>query len=264
LLEKGETADSQARTKALIGAYLLEWRLGNFAVARAFAEENLALQRELDNPIEVAYALVMLANVVGDDNRRQAEELLQASLGLARESGDTRGMATALNNLGEIARQNGEYARAGDYYGQVVELNQVLKTPETLSLALHNLGQVALACGDYHKAAEHFRAGLEIYRELEHKTGVAMCLAGLAGVMAAQGQASNALRLAAAVESLLGEINGHLDSADQAPFEAHLARARVLLGEERFLAQQAEARSLFARPESRTTLAQTIEFALSV
>lgn len=140
LLEKGDRADDAARAQALYGAYLLEWRLANYACANVYAEEYLALERKMGKPASIAHALSMLANVQGDDRREWAKELLNEGLALARESGDKSVAATTLNNLGEIARQEGDYASAADYYGQMVALNQELKIPETLSLALHNLG----------------------------------------------------------------------------------------------------------------------------
>lgn len=263
LLERAGTADREARAQAFAGSYLLEWRLDHFDRARAIAEENLALQRELGDRAKTAEALLMLANAQGDDKRKKAEELVRASLAIAREIGDPRVMATGLNNLGEILRQEGEYEEAADCYAQVVALNEELKIPETLALARHNLGQVALACGDYARAAEHLRASLELYRELGHKTGIAMCAAAVAGLAALRGDARDALRLAAGVEHLLGDIDGHLDPADQAPFEANLARVRAELGEDGYAAERERWRAWAAGQDSGVALAETVELGMS-
>lgn len=91
-----------------------------------------------------------------------------------------------------------------------------------------------------------------------------MCLAGLAGVAAVRGAAREAAQLAVAVESILNEINGHLDPADQAPFEANVARAGAQLGEKMFVAEQAQARTLLAQQDSASTLARMIELAMGI
>lgn len=91
-----------------------------------------------------------------------------------------------------------------------------------------------------------------------------MCLAGIAAVAADCGAPRDAVRLAGAVESLLNEINGHLDPADEAPFKERVGRARVKLGEEIFHEQQVPGRSSLSLQSPESALASTIELAMGI
>jgi len=71
---------------------------------------------------------------------------------LCREVEDRRGIAGSLNNLGGVAYEQGDYARAKALLGESVALYHELGDTWGIAAALDNLGAVTYAQGDYERA----------------------------------------------------------------------------------------------------------------
>jgi hypothetical protein len=76
------------------------------------------------------------------------------------------------------------------------------------------------------------------------KEGMASALEGLAGVAVAQGQSNRAARLCGAAEALREALHAPLSPAFRTHYDATLAGARAQLGDEQFMAAQAEGRAM--------------------
>lgn len=91
---------------------------------------------------------------------------------------------------------------------------------------LADLGNLAREQGDFRTADEAHRESLKIFQELEHKRGTARLLECFACSAAAQAQAERSLRLAGAAAALRQSIGAPLFAAEQAKLEASLDLAR--------------------------------------
>jgi tetratricopeptide (TPR) repeat protein len=133
-----------------------------------------------------------------------ARALHEESLALYREIGDKAGIASCLNNLGNVAREQGNYPAARALYEE----------------------------------------SLTLYREIGDKRGIAECLARLGGVAVGVGQVDRGANLLGAVEGLLGSMDAVLDREDRLPYDRAVASARAQLGEEAFEQAMQEGRAM--------------------
>ncbi len=200
---------------------------GDYAAARAHQEESLALLRALGDQRGIAHALSGLGPVaLAAGDTAAAAALYREALEIFRAQQDTPGIAGALVSLGEVARVQGAYATAVSLLEESLPLWQALGDKEGMAMPLHNLGHAVLRQGAPARAAATFAESLRLFDAMGIKFGVAICLAGLAGVAGAAGDGATAARLFGAADALIGGMGGHLQAADLADYEWHLAAAR--------------------------------------
>ncbi|HEX5836385.1 MAG TPA: tetratricopeptide repeat protein, partial [Anaerolineales bacterium] len=159
----------------------------------------------------------------------------------------------ALNNLGEVARTQGQYDLARKYYEECVALLRDTGDKGDLARFVHSLGYVAQHEGDYERAESQFRKSLKMFRRLGNRRGMAECMAGLAGLRARQGQAEWGAIMLSAAESVLKITGGAWWPADRVEVEANQEVIRCALSEEELEAAQAKGRAM--------TLEQALAFA---
>ena len=159
----------------------------------------------------------------------RANTLLEQSIGQCRRLGDMSGIAYALTSLGEVARLQGDIARAVTLYEESLRRWQELDNQSGMATALHNLGCMALRQQNIRLAIKHFRAGLTIFQQQGNQRGVALCLAGLAGAAGQMGQCARAARLFGAEYALHETIGALLEPADRAERDQHMTFVRSQL-----------------------------------
>ena len=152
----------------------------------------------------------------------------------ARVLGETWVLAFALNNLGEVARTQGQYDQARACYEECEALLGNTGDRGDLPRFAHSLGYVALHEGDYMRAETQFRKSLTMFRRLGNRRGIAECLAGLAGLRARQGHSEWGATMLGAAESLLRVTGGAWWPADRIEVERNQEIIRSALGEDEF------------------------------
>jgi DNA-binding CsgD family transcriptional regulator len=233
LLEREQPGAGDARARALTAAFVITYRMGDYALARVLCEECLALQRSLGNVSGVASSLGYLAMVVGElGDIERSRALLVESLDLSREIGDTPAAVRALNSLGEIARIERDLEQAATRYEESLALARSSGDRHYESIVLHNLAYVARARRDAGHAAGLFRESLTLSHALGNQDLVASCLAGLASVATEQGDYRCAARLFAAADAFHRAIGAPEDAADELELQRSLEVLRNALGED--------------------------------
>jgi predicted ATPase/DNA-binding XRE family transcriptional regulator len=239
---EGMLAQAPARTllraSALNGAGALVYDQGDYAAARMFHEESLALRRELGDQRGIAGSLNNLGNVAKDQGEHAtARALYEESLAVIRELGDRWGIAIILNNLGNVAKDQGEHATARAFHEESLAIQREVGDQRSIATSLHALGEVALAQGDDEPAAALFEESLSGFRELGDKPGVASALHNLGNVASNQGSYAMARTLYAeslAIREELGDQRGIAvclaGLAGVAEAHDQLERAAQLLG----------------------------------
>ena len=162
-------------------------------------------------------------------------------------------LSFALNNLGEVARTQGQYDLAGKYYEECVALLRDTGDKGDLARFVHSLGYVALHEEDYERAESQFRKSLKMFRQLGNRRGMAECMAGLAGLKARLGQAEWGAVMLSAAESVLKVTGGAWWPADRVEVEANRVFIHNELGDTQLAAAQAKGRAM--------TLEQALAFA---
>ena len=123
---------------------------------------------------------------------------LDAALLLYRSLGDASGIASCLQALGSVAREQGRYARSAQLHSEARELARACADERAEAAARNYLGFVSWLQGDFALAASECTAALAMFRMLGDVEGTAWSLISLGAVARYQGDP-------AAAESLLGE-----------------------------------------------------------
>ena len=171
---------------------------------------------------------------LGLGNLEQAHILHEEGLTKARAMGESWLLSFALNNLGEVARTQGQYDLARKYYEECESLLRETGDRGDVARFVHTLGYIAQHEGDYVRAESQFRQSLAMFRRLGNRRGIAECLAGLAGLKARQGAPQWGATLLGAAESLLHSTGGAWWPADRIEVEQNRAVIQTALTDEDF------------------------------
>jgi predicted ATPase/class 3 adenylate cyclase len=191
-----------------------------------------------------ATTLVHLANVaLGLGDADEALARLDQAMPLVNELGDPWQMGFALNNYGEIARTQRDYAAAQEYYRQTEEFFHEADAVGDKARLVHSKGYLALHDEHYEEAGDLFDESLARFRKLGNKRGMAECLAGFAALAAGCGHQEQAACLLGAAQSMLTSFGAAWWPADRVEVERVRSNLRAALGEQRFqeLTRQGEA-----------------------
>jgi predicted ATPase len=178
-------------------------------------------------------ALVHLANVsLGMGDVEQALHWLEIATPLLNTTGDIWCMAFGLNNYGEVARTQGDYERAEEYYLRTEALYTQADSKGDQARLLTALGYIAQHKGEFDKATSLFLESLDEFRKLGNQRGIAECLAGLAGLAAERGNPEWGTPLLSAAERQLNSIDGVWWPADRVEIERAKEAMLAALGDD--------------------------------
>jgi predicted ATPase/DNA-binding SARP family transcriptional activator len=131
---------------------------------------------------------------------------LEAALRLYRELGDARGVASALQVLGSVAREQGRYARAMELQGESLSIAEGAGDRWAVASAHGYLGYASWLQADFERATEECTVALRMFRELGDVEGTAWSLLSLGTVARHQGARERAAALLQESRSLAERI----------------------------------------------------------
>jgi predicted ATPase/class 3 adenylate cyclase len=252
---EAEGATSVLRAWALQGAGVLAWMQGQAQAARSLYGEGLALFRDVQDKNGIASVLDRLGSAAASQgDYATARSLYQESLALFRELGDTALIGGTLGNLGIVSWYEEDFATARALFEESLAIARQLGISRDIAGVLGNLGELAEDQGDHAAALSLQKESLAIFGGLGHKVGVIVCFEDLARLLLAQGSGDRATRLMAAADTLRKMLGMPVLPADRPRYDASLAAARSLLGDETFEKLWQEGRAM--------TMEQAIEYAL--
>ena len=255
-LQNAEETSPALSAKALNAAGWLSFIQGNYEQGKLFNSQALTLYRELGDQINSAWALLFLgAQCAGSRSEsKEGMALTEEALALFRAHDIKPGIIRALNQMGEFARLNDDYDRAGKAYEECLAFCRESGDVQRKAFALGNSGLVANHQGDYKQAESRIKEALELHRDLNAKYPFAMDLAFLAGPITAQGNPERAAQLLGASEALLKAMGLGQQPQDQPIVDQFEAAVRQQLNEEAFKAAWEKGQSM--------SLEQAIAYAL--
>jgi len=184
-IAQGQTA---ARAKLLARAAELAYRQSDYAATVAFAEESLAICREVRDKPGIASALIKLGNAATEaGDYPTASGFLEEALTIWRELEDKHGTARALISLGWTALRPGDTHLANERLEEALALSRELGDTRSIGFELSGLGEVAMRQGDYARATRLIEESLELRRQLGNKWGVGVSLGMLSWVAMREG-----------------------------------------------------------------------------
>ena len=129
--------------------------------------QSLTLYRSINDKTDICDVLIVISQVSSDPVQRQA--CLEEALALARERGDAITMAGALDNLGNLATDLGNFPQARNYFEESLELQLPLGAPGYIT-TLEYLSRLAMYEGNLVQA----RAYVDEVRAMSEKAGMVM------------------------------------------------------------------------------------------
>jgi class 3 adenylate cyclase/predicted ATPase len=114
----------------------------------------------------------------------------------AERSGSLSDRAQASNNLGNAARDLGDYLGAEDHFRRALALWEQIGDIECISGAHINLGNLAMSQGDFQVAREHHQQALTVCQEIGNVQGLTLAQANLAILAAEEGDGPAAVSVA--------------------------------------------------------------------
>jgi tetratricopeptide (TPR) repeat protein/serine phosphatase RsbU (regulator of sigma subunit) len=159
-----------------------------------FAQLQLDFAKEKGQKKYIAYAV----NTQGvsfylQGDYAKAIEYYSQSLKIREEIGDKKGIATSLNNIGIIYYAKGESAKAIEYYSQSLKIKEEIGDKKGIAMSLNNIGMIYNDQGDYAKAIDYYTQSLKIKEEIGDKKGMAASLNNIGTIYDVQGESAKAI-----------------------------------------------------------------------
>ncbi len=126
----------------------------------------------------------------------------ERALALRTEIGDRRGIGNSTNNLGMIAFLQKHHAEARDWFQKSILLNREVGDTWMVALCHNNLGNATRGLRDYKAARGHYADSLRAYREYNDRWALAFLLEDIGMLAALSANASAALELIGAADTL--------------------------------------------------------------
>jgi signal transduction histidine kinase len=159
LFQIAKAADDSTKVN-LLNKYAFEYRAKNFDSSKVYAENALALARQLKYKKGIAESLKNIGTANWNKGFfAEAKALYHQSLAIYEEIKDTNGIGRLYNNLGLIELTQNEFAVAIDYFKQSIIFNKATMDTFMLCNAYYNIAISHFYLKDYTKAiTNHYKS----------------------------------------------------------------------------------------------------------
>src|SRR5262249_23991611 len=155
----------------------------DFTTARALLEESLGIRRQMGDSASAANVMFSLASpAVGQSDIRTARGWLEEGLASHRDLGDWR-MAYSLSYLALIHFFDNDHALARTRLLEALRIQRDIGNPISVASSLTTLGMVAHAEGDDETAARSLHEALATLHGLGNESYVCEALEAVAAVV---------------------------------------------------------------------------------
>jgi non-specific serine/threonine protein kinase len=207
LLDRPNVGVPAARARAVQAAGVLAQGQHEYAQAFPLLEESLALCRELGDSAGAAQSLLMLGRMrTSQAEYAQARSLLAESLALSQTEQMSWLIIWSLMSLGDAAFYNAEVHQAQEYYQQALALCSNRSGLLANAWAHVTLGRVAEALGDAKQAQTYYAEGLTSLQQLGHRWDSAAVCIELGRLARTQGDSAQARDYYVESLTVLGEF----------------------------------------------------------
>lgn len=166
-LTRSESASAEVLANALWCSARLAAAQDDLKAEIPLLERALALFRELDRPRQTAFVLGELGWIaLQHGDPARAEELCTEALAVARETGNAETISGQLNYLADIYSSRGDHARALAAHQEALELRRALDDPMLVANSTYNLGIAAFENGEIARARRAFEETHALARDL--------------------------------------------------------------------------------------------------
>jgi tetratricopeptide (TPR) repeat protein len=253
-----ETGDGELALH-LAGALWPFWRIrGHVHDGRAWIERILAMPGVAGTPPDLrAKALEGLGTLATQmGDFAAAQTWLDESLMLRQGLGDRREIAAALQSFALLAQHQNAYDRSGSLFAESLEIARAEGDDEAVVVALNGLAIAVHGQGDLERAMTIYEEGLAVARRLGAPRFVAIALGNLGNLAAEQGDDERAIAL---YEESLARYREIGDQRGTAICLYSLGYQAVARGDTRAGDLLAEALAIFVELGDRSAIAETLD-----
>ena len=115
------------------------------------------------------------------------------SLTIQEEIGDKKGVAKSLNNIGMIYMDQGDFAKAVDYFTKSLTINEEIGDKIGMAKSFNNIGIIYYVQGDYETATDYYTNSLTIEEEIGDKIGMSRSFNNIGLIYKDQGDFAKAI-----------------------------------------------------------------------
>lgn len=234
-------ANERWRGRAIWAAGQIAFRMGRYSESLAHADAGLAIAVAQGDAEQIAAGLGLRAKGLHSTGY-PGQALLQyeQACEVARTLHNSAWLGTALNNLAELHRSEGNHARAQACYEEAIGIARQRQSPEGIFVPLCNLARLSLSCGHGERAHALLLESLQLASSAELKGMGEDVLEVAAGLASVRQHYEHAARFAGAALSRMRESGSQREPVDEAFVAPLVEKARSALGNEGFAAAQAE------------------------
>jgi predicted ATPase/class 3 adenylate cyclase len=234
------------RAKTLNAASLITHARGEDADGARFAQHALSLACDINAVETCAWASLFISICLMASHGHTRDILTQAEDGLRlfRELDHKAGTVLGLNTLGELARLEGDYASAGQFYEECLTLSIETDNKQREAISLANLSYVAYHEGNYNQAIDYGKKALSLFKSLQLEHAIAIALAMVVGPIGASGNPRLAARLLGASDAQLEIMGASIQLQDKCEIDRYKNAIREQLGEAEFNKAWSEGRAM--------------------
>jgi predicted ATPase len=241
-LAQGANSKSAARVKALWGAAWLATHYNDVTQQMVFAEQGLALAREIGDKLLIG----LLLQNVGDGLRRRKQYdqsilLLEESLSLFRQMDNQGEIAWALYHIADTVWDRGEHARSMEICRESLSIFRAIGDQWSAASALRQIGAFALKDGDYQLAFEAEMESLGMFRVIGAKQLINVTLYHLASLSWQRGDFEQVKTMIEESLALSREVGDQLGIGRALNFQGRLALQQSDFATAREFFEQAQA-----------------------
>ncbi|MGD9712918.1 MAG: tetratricopeptide repeat protein, partial [Thermomicrobiales bacterium] len=226
-LESSVGLHSVERARALNGAGVLAFSLGDLSRSGAYHRAALDLCEEIGATDELARSLDNLGIVhVVSGNVSEGIEAFESALEMYQRASDRRGEAVAFDHLAGAwhAADNLELSR--DYAERSLAAWRALHDQRGIGLALEQLGMTAMYQGAYDESAKFLEEALSLAEMQDEPVSIGNALLNLSSTLELSGDPDAAATLLERARALF-ELAGDTRSTAYATYQqGHVARSR--------------------------------------
>ena len=183
------------KDQALDQGVMLAFKQGNFATAREWAEELVALAEESGDEGRLARALNRLGIVLnGEERFGEARSAMERSLGINDRLGDEQRVQACAHNLALVSLGEGDFDRAVEELSVALELSRKRGDEATASNDQADRAFALIRLGRWQEARVDAYESLLVASRLRWRENVSYCFLALAAVAVAAGEVEQAAR----------------------------------------------------------------------
>jgi predicted ATPase/DNA-binding CsgD family transcriptional regulator len=224
-------ATGALRSRALNLTARLASRQADHVTSRSIADASVSLARETGDPELIAHTLNGAGMVYHSAGDLDVPgRLYDEAVELLKGSSNRRLLVEVQNQRGWLAIEHGSYAAALEILEECVAFSRSEGDQPSKARFLESLANAQLGSGDRDGATVSWTESLSIYRDLKDPFGMIWCVGGLALAASAVADHERALRMAAIVDRMSREWSLSALSFRIAQLEEASRTARARLG----------------------------------